>query len=144
MLKKSIALILLLVMLLPNVCVFAEDSEELLGDVNDDGVIDQYDYILVKRYYFGTISLSPMQTLRADVNSDYVVDQYDYILISRHYFGTYTIKQPNQESGAPEIIPIPNIVSEGKSYTITPPPSSEYDDNRNNELTDGVYEVSAS
>ncbi len=144
MLKKSIALILLLVMLLPNVCVFAEDSEELLGDVNDDGVIDQYDYILVKRYYFGTISLSPMQTLRADVNSDYVVDQYDYILISRHYFGTYTIKQPNQESGAPEIIPIPNIVSEGKSYTITPPPSSEYDDNRNNELTDGVYDVSAS
>ena len=61
------------------------------GDVNADGVIDQYDYILVKRHYFETRILSDDEKLRADVNGDGTVDQYDYILIARHYFGTYKI-----------------------------------------------------
>lgn len=61
------------------------------GDVNDDGAINQYDYILVKRHYFETRILTDAEYSRADVNSDGKVDQYDYILIARHYFGTYTI-----------------------------------------------------
>ena len=63
----------------------------LLGDVNNDAIIDQYDYILVKRHYFGTRVLTEEEMLPADVNTDNKVDQYDYILICRHYFGTYTI-----------------------------------------------------
>ena len=62
-----------------------------LGDVNDDGVVNQYDYILVKRHYFGTRVLSETEIKPADVNGDNKVDQYDYILICRHYFGTYKI-----------------------------------------------------
>ncbi|MBR6784574.1 MAG: dockerin type I repeat-containing protein [Clostridia bacterium] len=62
-----------------------------LGDVNNDGKIDQYDYILVKRHYFETRVLSENEALRADVNKDGKVDQYDYILIARHYFGTFVI-----------------------------------------------------
>ncbi len=62
-----------------------------LGDVNNDGKIDQYDYILVKRHYFETRVLSESEALRADVNKDGKVDQYDYILIARHYFGTFVI-----------------------------------------------------
>ena len=65
--------------------------EGLLGDVNDDGKIDQYDYILVKRHYFETRILTEDEALRADVNKDNKVDQYDYILIARHYFGTFVI-----------------------------------------------------
>lgn len=65
--------------------------EGSLGDVNGDGAINQYDYILVKRHYFGTRLLTDVEMLPADVNSDDVVNQYDYILIKRHYFGTYTI-----------------------------------------------------
>ena len=69
-----------------------EQVEQLnIGDVNEDGAIDQYDYILVKRHYFGTRTLSDSELLRADVNADTKVDQYDYILICRHYFGTYKI-----------------------------------------------------
>ncbi len=64
----------------------------VLGDVNDDGAINQYDYILVKRHYFETRILSGNEMLRADVNSDEKVDQFDYILIARHYFGTYVIE----------------------------------------------------
>ena len=64
----------------------------LLGDVNLDGAIDQYDYILVKRHYFETRYLTDDEFVRGDVNSDGVVNQYDYILICRHYFGTFVIK----------------------------------------------------
>ena len=62
-----------------------------LGDVNDDGAIDQFDYILVKRHYFETRYLTDDEMTRADVNGDGAIDQFDYILIKRHYFGTYTI-----------------------------------------------------
>lgn len=62
-----------------------------LGDVNADGEINQYDYILVKRHYFETRMLTDDEIGRADVNDDEVVDQFDYVLIMRHYFGTYVI-----------------------------------------------------
>ena len=61
------------------------------GDVNADGAIDQYDYILVKRHYFETRILTGDEKTRADVNGDGTVNQYDYILICRHYFGTYVL-----------------------------------------------------
>ena len=61
------------------------------GDVNADGIVDQYDYILIKREYFDTIELDELQTRVANVNGDDVVDQYDYILVRRYYFGTFDI-----------------------------------------------------
>ena len=64
----------------------------ILGDVNDDGKIDQYDYVLVKRHHFDTRTLTDDESTRADANKDGKVDQYDYLLIARHYFGTYVIK----------------------------------------------------
>lgn len=60
------------------------------GDVNGNGKVDQYDYILAARSYFGTIELNPAQFERADIDGNGVIDQYDYILIARVYFGTYT------------------------------------------------------
>ena len=62
-----------------------------LGDVNNDGAIDQFDYILVKRHYFETRLLTDDELPRADINNDSAIDQFDYILIKRIYFGTYTI-----------------------------------------------------
>ncbi|MBR6562875.1 MAG: hypothetical protein IKK70_02940 [Clostridia bacterium] len=74
-----------------NAPTFAEEPQYLLGDANCDGEINQFDYILVKRHYFGTRLLTESEMLPADVNCDDVVNQYDYILIKRHYFGTYVI-----------------------------------------------------
>lgn len=62
-----------------------------LGDATCDGMIDQYDYILIKRAYFKTVTLDEYQLFRADIDLDGDVDQYDYILVKRHYFGTYKI-----------------------------------------------------
>ncbi len=69
----------------------APEQKGMLGDVNNDGAINQYDYILVKRHYFETRYLTDDEMTRADVNLDGNINQYDYILIKRHYFGTYTI-----------------------------------------------------
>ncbi len=68
------------------------EMNEILGDVNNDGVINQYDYILVKRHHFETRTLTETEFTRADVNKDGTVNQYDYLLVARHYFGTYVIQ----------------------------------------------------
>ncbi len=60
------------------------------GDANGDGKLDQYDYIYVKRIYFGTITVSDADRVRADVNNDSIINTYDYILVKRAYFGTYS------------------------------------------------------
>ncbi len=73
------------------VCV--EDSvSNIMGDVDGNGNIDQFDYLYVKRAYFKTYTLSEDEAYRADVNYDDVVDQYDYLIIKRIYFDTYTVK----------------------------------------------------
>ncbi len=70
---------------------FEQPAQFLLGDVDGDGDIDQFDYLLVKRSYFNTYSLTEDEALRADVDCDGDVDQMDYLLIKRHYFETYVI-----------------------------------------------------
>lgn len=63
---------------------------EFIGDVNGDQCVDQYDYIIAKRAYFGTYKMNSAEKSRADVDQNEIIDQYDYILIKRIYFGTYT------------------------------------------------------
>ena len=62
-----------------------------LGDVNDNGEIEKYDYIAIKRAVMGTLELDDIQKLAADVNGKDGVEKYDYILIKRHVMGTYKI-----------------------------------------------------
>lgn len=62
------------------------------GDINADGEVDPYDYILAKRMYFKTYLPYDEELGYADVNRDGNVDEYDYILIKRIHFGTYVIE----------------------------------------------------
>ncbi len=71
--------------------VKGDKSAILLGDVDGDGDIDQFDYLLVKRAYFGTYALDEDAQARADVDRSGEVDQMDYLCIKRAYFGTYVI-----------------------------------------------------
>ena len=61
------------------------------GDVNNDGTVDSFDYILVKRLCQSTYRGKLSQLGKADINADGTVDKYDYILVKRHVLGTYTI-----------------------------------------------------
>ncbi len=69
-----------------------EYIEEVGGDANGDGTLDQFDYIFVKRIYFDTITVFQFDKARADVNKDKTLDQFDYILVKRAYFGTYSFE----------------------------------------------------
>ena len=69
-----------------------DPTEGKLGDVNNDGKINEYDYIIVARSILGTYTLSDEQKTLSDINKDGVINEYDYILIARHHFGTYVIE----------------------------------------------------
>ena len=66
----------------------------LRGDINLDETIGMTDYILLKRYYFGTYTLNEKQILHGDLNEDGTIGMTDYILLKRVYFNTYTLKNP--------------------------------------------------
>lgn len=63
----------------------------LLGDIDGNGKVDSVDYLLLKRYVLGTVSLSPMQRLTAAVAGRKTIDSNDYLLMKRHVLGTYNI-----------------------------------------------------
>ena len=63
--------------------------EYALGDINMDGTVNQYDYILAKRAHFNTITLNENQKLIGDMDEDGDNDSYDYILIKRIHFDNY-------------------------------------------------------
>ncbi|MBE6692326.1 MAG: hypothetical protein E7586_03205 [Ruminococcaceae bacterium] len=61
----------------------------LVGDVNNNGVIDALDYFVIKRAYFGKYIIRDIRV--ADVNFNGVIDSMDYITLKRVYFGNQTI-----------------------------------------------------
>ncbi|MBR5285520.1 MAG: dockerin type I repeat-containing protein, partial [Clostridia bacterium] len=71
------------------------EPKPMLGDINGNGKIEKYDYILVKRLVMSTIDLSGETLNFADVNKNGRVEKYDYILVKRHVMGTYVIEDPH-------------------------------------------------
>ena len=64
----------------------------VMGDVDGDGEVSQFDYLLVKRHFFNTITLEGLYYSAALVSGEEELTVFDYVFIKRHYFGTYTIK----------------------------------------------------
>ena len=112
--KRFISFLLSILSLI-NIASFAiaDDAARRLGDVNGDGAIDQYDYILVCRHYFDTFKISADDLIYADVNQDGNVDRYDYILLRRHYFGTFEITGTPVIPEVPIVPDIPDELPEG-------------------------------
>ena len=80
------------------VCGHVLDSETIpvvstgmLGDINDNGIIDSMDYVLLKRAYFGTYKIPEEIFWRGDINGNGIIDSMDYVLLKRAYFGTYKL-----------------------------------------------------
>jgi hypothetical protein len=69
-----------------------ETIETILGDVNNDAVVDSLDYILVKRACYKTYLLSIEEKQRADVDKNAKINAVDYLLIKRITFGTYAVE----------------------------------------------------
>jgi hypothetical protein len=65
-----------------SIAAYTRRLDVLPGDVNDDGVVDSRDLVLVRNAFtgLGTVSIAP---IFLDVNGDGVVDVNDYILVRK-------------------------------------------------------------
>lgn len=63
----------------------------LWGDVNDDGVADGIDAVLIMQYAAGTLAYEDLPKPKAgDTNNDTIIDGVDAVLIMQYAAGTYT------------------------------------------------------
>ncbi len=51
------------------------------GDINADGSVDVFDYMLVKMHYFKTYTLTDDEYLRANIVEDEYIDVFDYMAV---------------------------------------------------------------
>ncbi len=65
-------------------------SDYRIGDVDLIDSVAAVDYLMVKRAYFKTLTLTTAQASRADIDKNGSIDQFDYVCLKRMYFGTYT------------------------------------------------------
>jgi len=63
------------------------------GDVNGDGAIKSSDYVRIKNYIMGSVTLSSAAKLAADANKDGNIKSSDYVRIKNYIMGSATIEQ---------------------------------------------------
>src|SRR5690606_22182260 len=59
------------------------EDEFIKGDINDDGIVDSIDYMLLSRIIL-EIKVDNINVKAADVNNDSIIDTRDAIIISRY------------------------------------------------------------
>ena len=105
--KKFIVLVLLFllfILILPNNKYISflngmiVTSNDKLGDINDDGVIDSKDYELLKTHILQKNILKKNQKKRADINSDNKVSTLDYIMIRNKLLTSTSSTEKPKES----------------------------------------------
>ena len=58
-----------------------------IGDLNNDGISDVLDAVMIQKYTVDKTELNKQQLLAADVNNDNVVDILDAIMIQKYAAG---------------------------------------------------------
>ncbi|HBR30990.1 MAG TPA: hypothetical protein DD733_02790 [Clostridiales bacterium] len=61
------------------------------GDINGDGIVNAKDYLLVKRAYLDTLTLTETQRKAACLEDTTEPTSKDYLKIKRHFLGTFNI-----------------------------------------------------
>lgn len=62
-----------------------------IGDTNGDGIVSSADYVRIKNYLRGTVSLNANQKYTADANGDGTVSSADYVRIKNYLRGKASI-----------------------------------------------------
>lgn len=68
-----------------------QDEVRLLGDVNLDGELTAYDYLLLKRAVIGSYALEGTAAFLADADQNGEIDATDYMMVKRSILGTYSL-----------------------------------------------------
>ncbi|MDE6834102.1 MAG: SCP-like extracellular [Ruminococcus sp.] len=64
-----------------------ETAEQVTGDINNDGIVDAFDYILICRYINNQITLDAQQIECADVLRDGNIDYSDATVLRKYILG---------------------------------------------------------
>lgn len=59
----------------------ASYQQTIKGDINGDGKVNSLDYIMLKKYILGSITLTDVQKQNSDVNGDSKINTFDYMKI---------------------------------------------------------------
>lgn len=70
-------------MMVSEVEIFGREKINLPGDVTDDGELDKYDLLLIRRHILGVSPLGVHTADSADIRQDGSVDKYDYVILKR-------------------------------------------------------------
>lgn len=73
----------------PNFIIYLDEDYYSLGDVDKDGNLTLYDYMLVKRAVLRTYSLEGDAALLADMDQNGELNAVDYMMAKRAVLGTY-------------------------------------------------------
>ena len=82
-LKRRISGLLVIAMLITTI-INVEASAVILGDVNQDGVIDISDATLIQRYVAKLVTFTNSQAIAADVNRDGLINMTDVTYVQRY------------------------------------------------------------
>jgi len=80
--NRMAALLAVLVLVSIFACIVPRAFSQLLGDINDDGVVDVHDYQLMKTA-IPSMPSSPNWIANADLDSNGVVDGRDLVMLKR-------------------------------------------------------------
>ncbi len=113
-----ISLCLAFLLLFSVFSVFGETVSRLLGDINGDDKINSLDYLLLKRYCFGTAELNYAQKDIADVDRNGSVDSQDYISIKRHCLGNLLLTGNVLVDNIPDGAFVPELVAGSQDEAV--------------------------
>ncbi|MEJ6951327.1 leucine-rich repeat domain-containing protein [Natronospora cellulosivora (SeqCode)] len=66
-----------------------QDDAFLLGDLNNDNVVNSLDSVILMNHINGSDTLDPSYLKAADINGDNLVNSVDYLLLKRHLLGFF-------------------------------------------------------
>ena len=69
------------------ICIHSYFYQIKKGDVNKDGQVDSFDYLMVKSAVLGNLKLTEEQKEIADMNNDKQVDAFDYMILKSEVLG---------------------------------------------------------
>lgn len=72
-----------------NEVILTHEHEEIRGDINGDGIIDEKDVKILDAVIMGTYTPTEKESLQCDVNKDGVIDKYDRPLLAQNVFPNY-------------------------------------------------------
>ena len=93
-------------------------ADMLLGDVNNDGIVNASDAIIVLRYTLNVMGLTTSQLAAADCNGDGIVDTADALIIMRYCIGT-PMPEPEPQIDGPTFIVEKVTASAGSTVSVT-------------------------